>query len=183
MGLLLEAITKEAEANLGFQWFQVILDKPLHPWNYEVVRNQVVSRNEYLWWHSKLLVRPEPLAVLARGLRLSLDVGFVVLSPSQRNYSVITQHSMCVNMDICWIMVYVHIEVKQHFEDTQGMRFPILLCMPQLSTPVPTDIITGQGTHLCWAQNSTHSYLGIHYQKMSCHARWNLPALPILGLE
>ena len=47
--LLLEVIVKAPEARLGFQWFQVILDKPLHPWNYEVARNQVVSRSEYLW--------------------------------------------------------------------------------------------------------------------------------------
>lgn len=47
--LLLEVIVKAPEARLGLQWFQVILDKPLDPWNYEFVRDEVVFQSEYLW--------------------------------------------------------------------------------------------------------------------------------------
>lgn len=60
------AARRDSESRLGFQWFQVILDKPLYLWNYEVLRSQAVFRSEYLWWHSKLWVGTEPLPALNR---------------------------------------------------------------------------------------------------------------------
>lgn len=140
----------EASLGLGFRWLQVILDKPLHLWNYEVMRNQAISRNDYLWWHSKLLGGPEPLVALTRDWDYLWMLGLWCCQhpPPQRNNSVITQWSMCVNMDICWIMVYVPIEVKRRFVDTQGM-FPTCRVCPNYPLQYPQQISSLAKAHIC----------------------------------
>ena len=83
------------------------------------------------------------------------------------NYPIVTEHPVCVDATICGMTVYVRVELKQHFEDSQRMRF---VCVPTTcSRPHGT---TAQGTCLCWSHKGpwnsyTHSCLGSHTQQMT----------------
>lgn len=84
-----------------------------------------------------------------------------------RNYPIITEYPACVDATICGMTVYVHVELKQHFEDSQQIRF---MCVPTTrSRPHGT---TAQGTCLCWSHKGPwnsyiHSCLGSHTQQMT----------------
>lgn len=122
----------------------------------KILMEQVVFKNIYPWWNSKL----EWVWNLFQTLRLSLGAGFSVISPNWRNDSAMTELSVCGCGHLLNGSLYPYCS-KEAFLGLPENGFQFWHVCPQQPSPVPTWILSDLNTHLHWVQKrlwkSTHS--------------------------